>query len=134
MEGEFVFSIIDSNLNFEEINKNLTITPTKTIKKGQMIGKTKNIEAPYDIWSFEMKFDDGETFNECFDRLINEFLPFSKFIKEISTSFYKVGLSCYIRSDFGQLGFELSVKNIILLKEIGIPIEFHVLSFGLVEK
>lgn len=132
ISGSFVLSIIDTKLDFKDIEDKFPIKPTKIIRKGQTIGKMKNIEAPYDIWSYEISIVDCENiFNEL-SLLLDDLLPYSRFLKEASCKYENVTINCYFRSDFGQIGFRLNNEIIMKLEKIGLCLDFHILSFGAV--
>lgn len=130
IQGSFVLSIIDENLDFQYIEENLPIKPTKTIKRGQMIGKLKNIKAPYDVWSFEIAIMDNELIFTQLITLIEKFLPYSEFLLSARNKFERLTINCYFRSDYGQIGFQMSDEVITKMAQIGLPLDFHVLSFG----
>lgn len=133
ISGSFVLSIKDKKLNFKDIEGNLPIKPTKIIRKGQMIGKTKNNEAPYDIWSYEVTIEDSENvFNEL-STLLEDLLPYSEYIKEVSSNFESITINCYLRSNYGQIGFQMNNEIILKLGQIGVSLDFHILSFGAVK-
>ncbi|MBP2658248.1 MAG: hypothetical protein H6Q69_1280 [Firmicutes bacterium] len=131
--GSFTISISDSNLDFSKLEQNIGIVPTKIIKKGQLIGKLKNREAPYDIWLYEIKITNEEDIFEDLASLLNDLLPYSEYIREISKSYNQVTINCYLRSDFAQMGFEITGALITILEKFGLGINFHILSFGGVE-
>lgn len=125
------FVISDYDLKFEEINKNIKVNPTKIIHKGQEI--TANKLAPYDIWSHEIKKSKDTSITDSIYTLLYQIAPYSSYIKKISTQYREVVINCYIRSDMGQLGFEISREVIEKLNEIGIGLNLHILSFGFAE-
>ncbi|MBP0727354.1 DUF4279 domain-containing protein [Bacillus sp. RG28] len=133
ISGSFTFRIIDTNLDFNKIKQKIGLIPTKVIKKGQKIGKLANIDAPYDIWSYEIKIDNEEDpFIHLID-LLNNLLPYSKYIKEINQLYKEVSINCYLSSDYAQIGFELTSEMVILLEKLCLNLNFHILSFGGVE-
>lgn len=125
------FVISDFELEFEEINKNIKVNPTKIIHKGQEI--TANKLAPYDIWSYEIKISKEINISDGLCTLLDQIMPYSSYIKKILSQYREVAVNCYIRSDMGQIGFEVSPEIIKRLDRIGIGLNFHILSFGFVE-
>lgn len=128
LTGSLAFAIRDEKLNFNDIKKNIQIEPTKIIRKGQIIVGDK--KAPLDIWSYkvEMLSDINELNN-----LLNQLIPYSNYIKKIQKIYKDVVISCYLRSDMGQIGFEITSEVIKKLNTLGLDIEFHILSFGYVQ-
>lgn len=125
------FAISDYELDFEEINKNIDANPTQIIHKGQKIVADKF--APYDIWSYEIKGTKDVTVTDSIHALLDQIVPYSGYIKKISTQYRDVVINCYIRSDMGQIGFEIPCEIIEKLHKVGIGINFHILSFGFAE-
>ncbi|MGI1659914.1 MAG: DUF4279 domain-containing protein [Desulfitobacterium sp.] len=128
--GKFIFSITDLNLNFNQLNTDIPISPIKIIQRGELIGKLKNIEAPYDIWSYEVSITDYNDIFSHLSLLLDKLLPYTNYIHEASKQYEKLAISCYIRSDFGQMGFHINNEIIIKLASLGLGIDFHILSFG----
>lgn len=87
ISGSFTLSISDSNLDFSKLERNIGIVPTKIIKKGQLVGKLKNREAPYDIWSYEIKITNEEDIFANSADLLND-LKRSVDVKNPLTSFH----------------------------------------------
>lgn len=132
--GSFTISISDSNLEFSSIEKNIGIQPTKVIKKGQLIGRLENKKAPYDIWVYEIKISNQEDIFVHLANLLNDLIPYSEYIQEISKIYDEVSINCYLRSNYAQIGFELTAEMIKTLQKLGLGINFHILSFGEVEE
>ncbi len=66
--------------------------------------------------------------------LLDDLLPHAAFIKELYEKYNSVAINCYLRPEYGQIGFEMSKEKIFKLGIIGVPINFHILSFGAVEE
>jgi|LSQX01.2.fsa_nt_gb hypothetical protein len=131
--GSFALSISDINLDFKGIEDNFPIKPSKIIRKGEMIGKLKNIEAPYDIWSYEIAIGDCENIFKDLSSMLDDLLPYCKFIKDAGSRYENVIINCYFRSEYGQMGFRLSNEIIKKLEKVGLSLDFHILSFGAVD-
>ncbi len=133
ISGSFALSISDLNLDFNDIEAYLPIKHAKIIRRGQMVGKLKNIEAPYDMWLYEVLLaDEGDIFKGLL-LLLDNILPYSDYLKKARNKYNSVGLNCYLRSDFGQVGFQLSDEAICKLAKLGLCLDFHILSFGAVK-
>ncbi len=65
--------------------------------------------------------------------LLDNILPYSDYLKKARNKYNSVGLNCYLRSDFGQVGFQLSDEAICKLAKLGLCLDFHILSFGAVK-
>ena len=132
ISGSFALSISDLNLDFNDIEAYLPIKPAKIIRRGQMVGKLKNIEAPYDIWVYEVLIADEKDIFKGLSLLLDNILPYSDYLKKARNKYNSVGLNCYLRSDFGQVGFQLRDEEIFKLADLGLCLDFHILSFGAV--
>jgi hypothetical protein len=131
LSGSFVFRISDFSLNCKDIEDNLPIKPTKIIKKGQLL--EERYEAPYDIWSYEVKITDCENISNDLLILLEILCPYSEYIKKICYNNENVSINCYIRSLYGQIGFVINNKLFSKLVDLGLSLNFHILSFGDVE-
>jgi len=132
MHISFSLRISDENLNFEMLENKLGISHTKVIKKGQLVLVDK--KSSQDVWIYKKKAKSVGNLSESLISFLNEILPHSEYLKEIKETYDEVNLSCFLRSDFGQMGFELTADTIKLLEKLNLSIDFHILSFGLVEE
>lgn len=133
--GSFSFGVRGTGLDFNAISAELGISPTKTVKKGDMVSKALNKCAPCDSWIYEVMMQEDDEYD--FDGLVHllqELLPNADFVKELQMADNEVDVSCFVRSDHAQIGFELSTEGIDLLKRLGLCLRFHILSFGGVEE
>lgn len=133
ISGTIVFSISDLNLDFFELENNINIKPTKMIHRGQLLGKLENTTAPYDIWSFEIKITTEDDISNQLSFLLDSLLPYLEYIKKAINKWEKVVINCYFRSELGQLGFQVSSECINKIAKLGLSLDFHILSFGMVE-
>lgn len=130
VSGSFTFSISDQNLDFKDIESNIGLQPTKIVEKGQPITRLTSREAPYDIWLYEKNIYDGEDIMVHLADLLSDLLPYSKYILEISKHYKQVTIDCYLRSNFAQIGFQISHNTISMLEKLDLSLNFHILSFG----
>ncbi len=96
VSGSFVFTISDVQLDFEDINNNISLVPTKTIRKGELVAINKY--APYDIWSYEVKIKGKDVMNEL-NALLCRLSPYLEYIRYINKCYTRVGVDCYFRSE-----------------------------------
>ena len=89
---------------------------------------------PYDIRSFEIKILNEIDPFKSLTNLLNQLLPYAKYIKKISCQYNQVAINCYLRSDLGQIGFGITSDMVTKLEILGIGINFHILSYGFVEE
>lgn len=131
MHRNIIFTVSDITLDFDNINEQLSLFPTKIIKKGQSTRSKR--KAPYDIWAREVKFNDEKELVRELEALLNSLILKCEEILELKSRYMDVGLDFYIRSDYGQLGFTLNPEVLQKMALLNIETNFHILSFGLVE-
>ncbi len=135
IKGKFIFAISDEYIDFEIIENQLPLKPVKVVRKGQTIGKSNEIKAPLDIFSIERPIldnDNEDIFNQLLS-LVNDLIPYCEFIKSATNKYDSVAINCYLRSDLGQIGFEINNEIITKIGSLGLKINFHILSFGQAE-
>ncbi|MBW4085752.1 DUF4279 domain-containing protein [Paenibacillus sp. S150] len=133
MKGSFSFIVRDENLNFEEISEKLSVLPTSTIKKGQIIRTGGTAQALYDIWRFEIALSEQVEPDEVLESLLQKLTPNFEKVNELVGKYKEVNINCYLRSEYGQMGFELSSEIVRKIALLGVGVDFHILSFGGVE-
>ncbi|MVP00831.1 DUF4279 domain-containing protein [Paenibacillus lutrae] len=124
--GNCSLSISASNLNFELLNR-LKVVPTTVVRRGQLI--TTKSAAPYDIWILEVDVTEQISIDLALEKLIH---PLRKAKQELNfiKNQYEVTLNCYLRSDYGQLGIQISPAVIQLIGELELGLNFHILSYS----
>lgn len=129
MHGYIALTISGKFLDFDEISKNISLEPIKTVKKGQRVHL--NMEVSEEQWIYKINFLDEDFTNKinCFLMNINSY---KNYIYDLLKT-KKVELNCYLNSEMGQFGFTLTVEQIIRIQQLGLNINFHILSYGLVE-
>lgn len=130
LKGELLLDISGDNLDFLLIEEKLGMKADKTVKKGDIIALDK--PAPASAWKHIKRVEEGTPFETEFKSFLQELSAKKNALKELSST-NEVKIKCYIRSEFGQFGYEMSKEIIGLLNEIGLSVEFHILSFGLSE-
>jgi len=115
-------------LNFDEIENNLKINPSRAVKKGEVISKVVG-ESEYDLWVYEMKMDDTKKIDQILRDLLSIISPRKAYIQSIA-KYADVRIKCYVQSDDAQIYFELSPNAINELASLGIRLEISILSWG----
>ena len=130
MIGECTLNICGDELDFAYIEKTLELKATRVIEKGQEI--TLGRCAPSSIWSYSKSINEEMPFETVVKEFLKELSIQKSVLQEVSLR-YETKIKCYIRSESGQLGYEIDKEAVKLLNDIGLPIEFHILSFGMAE-
>ncbi|WP_342439221.1 DUF4279 domain-containing protein [Paenibacillus sp. FSL L8-0436] len=133
MKGSFSFIVRDENLDFDDISEKLSIAATSIIKKGQYIRKGGETQAPYDIWRLEVTISEQTEPEDALEYLLNKLSPNFEKINELIGVYKEVIINCYLRSDYGQMGFKLSNEMMKKIALLGVELDIHILSFGGVE-
>ncbi|QIZ09386.1 DUF4279 domain-containing protein [Priestia megaterium] len=128
--GSFNFIIRGEDLNLHEITKNINLKPSKVRRKGELIAKDIKMKDSY--WSYQIKYEGYNELDLALDELLNTLHPNKSFVSEIS-NVYDVFINLSLRSNLGQLGFDLQPKILKALADLSIRFEVNILSYGEVE-
>ncbi|OIK14207.1 hypothetical protein BIV60_11910 [Bacillus sp. MUM 116] len=128
--GSFDFIIRGIDLYPDEISKKLNLKPSKVRKKGEII--TKDIKMKDSYWNYQVKFKGYDELNQALEKFLSILLPYKAFIREIS-EVYDTYIFFSLRSNLGQLGFDLHPKTLRALADLNIRFEVNILSYGEVE-
>ncbi|WP_165976258.1 DUF4279 domain-containing protein [Bacillus salipaludis] len=128
--GSFDFIIRGIDLSPDEITKMLNLKPSKVRKKGEII--TKDIKMKDSYWNYQVKFKGYDELNQALEKFLSTLLPYKAFIREISEGF-DAYIFFSLRSNLGQIGFDLQPKTLRALGDLNIRFEVNILSYGEVE-
>ncbi|MEH7481541.1 DUF4279 domain-containing protein [Neobacillus drentensis] len=128
--GSFNFIIRGEDLNLDEITKNINLKPSKVRRKGELIAKDIKMKDSY--WSYQIKYEGYNELDLALDELLNTLHPYKSFVSEIA-NVYDVFINLSLRSNLGQLGFDLQPKILKALADLSIRFEVNILSYGEVE-
>ncbi|MEX1376255.1 MAG: DUF4279 domain-containing protein [Eubacteriales bacterium] len=129
--GDLVLRIYDENLDFDEISHNIKLEPTTIIKQGEKIRGKRN--APYDGWLYIKQIDNWENKFDQLNAMLDELLDYAEFIRMAKEKYKYVAFTFYIRTNSGQIGFQIPEITVKKLEELNIGLEFDILSFGMAE-
>ncbi|MEY2196993.1 DUF4279 domain-containing protein [Neobacillus sp. BF23-41] len=130
VSGSFNFIIRGEDLNLDEITKKINLKPSKVRRKGELIAKDIKMKDSY--WSYQIKYEGYNELDLALDELLNTLHPYKSFVSEIS-NVYDVYINLSLRSNLGQLGFDLQPKILKALADLSIRFEVNILSYGEVE-
>jgi hypothetical protein len=128
--GSWSLIIRGSKLVFDEINEKLSLLPSQITKRGEPRSSvlTSNI---YDIWQYEIKFDNNSII-ESFNELLSNLQSCSEYINVLAKT-NDVAIRFYIQSDFAQMGFSITAEMLQRLANLNIKLEVSIFSWGGVE-
>ncbi|MBY0204432.1 DUF4279 domain-containing protein [Paenibacillus cucumis (ex Kampfer et al. 2016)] len=130
MKGKFTFVIRDEVLDFADISERLRMKPALITRRGHPISKRTKLQAPYDIWSFDVLITKGTEPEEALNNLLNKLTPNCKQMNSFIKQYKEVKISGYLRSDYGQMGLEISHATMKKMVGLGLGLEIHILSYG----
>lgn len=129
VEGSFNLNIRDNELDFEDINSKLNLQPTKIKRKGDPITSKRAMKDDY--WSYKVEFGESEL-DMALESFLNDLKPSIDEIRRLATK-HDVYIFFSLRSNLGQMGFELEPAILKALADLNIRFEVHILSYGEVE-
>lgn len=127
LTGEYTLTIYGDSIDFVEIEELLGLHASKMVKKGQKI--ITNKIAPTSIWSYTKRVKEDCLYEEGLRDFLCEIYEKKEIISKLSSE-YNVEINCYLRSEYGQFGYELNRDIINLLNKLDLPVSFHILSLG----
>lgn len=83
-------------------------------------------------WSYKVTFEGYDDLIPKLDGFLKILFPYKAFINKIS-EVYDAYIFFSLRSNLGQLGFDLYPTTIRALADLNIKFEVHILSYGEVE-
>lgn len=131
IRGNCTLGFVDSSLTNDEISIKLNLLPSTIIKKGQVVSHVLKKKSNSNRWLYKEPILEGEQVFQTLSRLLNriDFENLNRVTKKCEDSFIGV----HLNSKYGQMGFELPSETIILLSKLGIRLDVHILSFGMVD-
>lgn len=126
--GNCSLIIRGQELNFNEIENNLRIKPSRVVKKGEVISKVVG-ESEYDFWVYDIKMDEEKNPDQILADLLSILIPCRAYVQNVA-KYADVRMKCYVQSDYAQINFELSPNVIKKLACMEIKVEISILSWG----
>lgn len=131
VNGDLVFSVVDSELNLSDIEDILPLRPSKIIVKGQKI--TEKFISERNIFSYTNNIKSYEDIQVVLTCFLDNLISYHEQVKSMINQYEEVKVDFYLRSDYGQMGFVLDSTHIKKLATLGLNFNVHILSFGYVE-
>ena len=122
--------IAGQDLNFEQINKELSQKPSAIYCKGDSytpkFGDKQPIIYNEDCWIFETEKQEGEMLDDMLYNFLTRFIKSKEYIKELSLN-TDVSLWVSVYPDTEQSNIHLENKTIKLLSDMGLVIDFDIM-------
>ena len=98
------------------------------IKKGDIISKVVG-ESQEDVYIYSKKYENIEKMNENLDEFLTGILTVKDEICNLSQK-NDISLRIYTQSSQSQISFLFTKEILLKLKELNIPVDFSILSWG----
>lgn len=129
--GSCSLIIKGDDINIGQVGDKLELTPTRVVRKGEVMSSVVG-PSPCASWSYDIHVSDDRPPYFAVDELLTILLPKRSFLEDLSQS-HDVSLRLYIQSDLAQISFDLPIRVIRRLADMGLRVEFSILSWGGVE-
>jgi len=130
IRGELCFSIRSEDDFEENIEEFLGLMPEKVVKKGEQL--SLSMVAPKNAWIYQVKFSNYDDFASKSVIFFSQLICRQQEIDCLKIK-YDVYIDIFVRCDLGQLGYTFPTEAVKMASQMGLDIEFHILSFGLAE-
>lgn len=128
-EARFALILEGEGIPMEEITKQLGLTPTRVIQKGDLMNRLPEIVAEKDQWVYAIAL----THPMGRDPELNVFL---RYLIDRRETLHALGEACrvflrmYVQSDYAQTNYMLTHETIKCLDAVGLRLEVSSLSWG----
>ena len=128
-EGRFSLMIRGEALAQEALDRELGLTATSFIRKGELLSRVPRIEATEDVWVHEIPLTKPEGEDSALNTLLETLLARGAYVRELASR-RRVALRLYVRSKRAHITYRLMPQTLQKLTEIGLPLELSSLSWG----
>lgn len=125
INGEIIFNISDDNNLDVSFSNN--IEPTREVKKGEikLLGRESKNQ-----WMYVRAFNGYNEFHEEINTILSKLCEVRDEIQVYKAEYDYVGLTIYLRSDYGQIGCVFSENEITKIALLGIGLSIDIISGG----
>lgn len=128
MRGKYVFSIRGDCLDIEQIDNKIGFIHTKTVRAGYQ--HTERFKAKCDSWMYELSFCE-ENMQTKLDEFLGVLGKGTDYIQSLDSGAKSFDIC--IQSEYAQIGFSITGIQLLLISKLGLDVNTHILSFGMVE-
>lgn len=115
----------DSNLDFEDIQEKLVLSPTKTHRKGEQRSPNAT-EYAHDMWMYRSKMDDSEPLGAHLTDLWTLLKPNKHYLLNLKRT-ATVDIFCGYRSDSDTAGIHVSHESLEIFRELKIDFRLSII-------
>lgn len=130
MEGFVAITMASKKLDFNDINKKISIVPSKIIRNGQSLAL--NRISSMDKWIYKDYYND-DNFGEILNNFLDKLIPYAPYFMQMREK-CNIELNCYTTTEWGQLGVILTREIVDKICRLDVGINFHILSYGMVKE
>lgn len=129
--GEARFSLIfrGEKLDFDGITAQIALTPTATVRRGEVLNRLPRIEAQEDEWMYAIPLTTPEGADAELNALLTHVASRREEIAALASA-AQVTMRLYVQSDRAQIAYRLMPETLRKLVETGLPLDLTSLSWG----
>lgn len=129
--GEARFSLLlhGDELPMEQIEAQLGLKATRTLRKGEVINRLPLIEAATDEWMHTISLTSPQEADAGLNDLLGQLTFRSDALKQLQEK-YCVELRMYVQSDYAQMAYSLMPETLQKLAALALPLSISSLSWG----
>jgi len=137
--GDCSLLIYGDYLCFDNIERELGLKATETVKKGQPLSRFGSSLLGFcktSGWFYSIKYDENEGFLSALELLLSKFHPKRNELRMLVETVENIDVFIKISviSEYAQMFLEIEPKLQKLISELGFPLRVSILSFGMVEE
>lgn len=129
-EGRFSLILEGDDMPLERIEKKLKLSPTRIIKKGEVLNRKPLMLAESDEWTHTITLTDSQDTDAEMNKMLARVILCQDVLRELADSGVKVRLRLYVQSDYAQMTYRLMPETLQRLVATGLPLEVTSLSWG----
>lgn len=120
--------IIGDAVDFDEISKQLGLTPTSTMRRGEPMTPLDEA-ASNDVWTYRAEVPREKPLADHLAALKRLLDPHSEYLRSLARK-WKVSVYCSYQTEFAQGGFVIPTNLAEMFSDYGIDLEIAILSWG----
>ncbi len=121
--------ITGSDLPMEEIGKLLELTPTRVVRKGDLLNRLPEIRAQDDEWIYMIDLDTPVGRDENMSVFLQHLISHRKALDTIAV-YGEARLRLRVQSDYAQMVYGLEKETIHELDDAGLDLDVASVSWG----
>ncbi len=128
-EGRFALLVTGDGLPMDTVSELLALTPTRTVRKGDLLNRLPEIRAERDEWILRMPLTTPLATDSALNNLLSHLNRRQAQLTQV-TGLGEVTLRLSVQSDTAQMTYRLMPQTLTGLAELGLPLEVSSVSWG----